>query len=244
MEAASRTAPELTLCLAQQAAGNDYCMSGTTNRFGVLLVLSLAAGSCSKPPATTASLPATTELVESESPVAGSSGLAVVVGKVPVPSAIVTLTPDAGEALPPSAPPVLDQSGRRFFPDLLLARTGYPVTFGNSDTELHNINVKELTSKDQAFNVALPIGGTYSYTFKQDGLYNVRCDLHPEMASEIMVSSSPYVAIADEGGAFSVENVPTGSYTMRMYGGNDTVEKTVTVTSPRTEVNLAASAGG
>jgi len=32
---------------------------------------------------------------------------------------------------------------------------------------MHNVNIKEEVSKTQAFNVGLPVGGTYRYRFRR-----------------------------------------------------------------------------
>jgi plastocyanin len=175
-----------------------------------------------------------------------SPSAATVRGKAPAPASVVILMPRG--SLPdqrPSETPVMDQSGQMFFPDILIARTGYPVTFANTDTdpEFHNIDVKNGDTREQSFNVTIPTGGSYSYTFEHDGLYDVTCDIHPGMYAELVVSSSPYVVVSDAGGTFAIKNVPEGTYTMTVYAGKDTIEKDVNVKAPTTEVRLDSRDG-
>ena len=132
----------------------------------------------------------------------------------------------------------MDQSGQMFAPNILIARTGRPVRFTNSDPELHNINVKNSETKAQSFNVAIPTGESYSYTFEREGFYNVTCDIHPAMAAEIVVSSSPYVAVSDADGTFALSDVPEGIYNIKIYAGKDVISKEVSVKGPTTEVKL------
>jgi plastocyanin len=205
----------------------------------LMLIMAVVAASCSKQPADSTSGGANTEVATSSAPPATAASYAVVVGKAPAPSSVIVLEPEREQAVPPKSEPArMDQSGRMFLPGVLLVRTGQPVTFANSDPELHNVNVKESVTREQAFNVAIPIGETYRYTFQRDGFYDVACDVHQEMTATIVATSSPYVAVADRDGSFTVTDVPAGQYALTIYAGKDTIQNPVTVTSPRTEVEM------
>jgi plastocyanin len=142
----------------------------------------------------------------------------------------------------PSDRPVMDQSAQMFFPNTLIVRTGQPVTFANTDTdpEFHNVDVKNAGTKEQSFNIMIPTGGSYSYTFKDDGFYDVTCDIHAGMYAEIVVSSSPYVVVSDADGTFTLNDVPEGIYTIKVYAGNrkEIIAKEVSVKAPAAEVKL------
>jgi len=109
---------------------------------------------------------------------APASGAGRIVGKVQGGGiAIVVLAPKGARTFPPQeAKPVMDQANLTFTPELLLVRTGQAAEFRNSDDVLHNVNVKHEETREQAFNVAIPTGGSYDHTFGREGFYRVGCD--------------------------------------------------------------------
>ena len=138
----------------------------------------------------------------------------------------------------PATTPYMDQLSRNFIPSVLFVRTGHRAQFLNSDEELHNINVKNGKTREQAFNVALPPGISYVHTFEQSGVYDVSCDAHPSMSAQIIAAASPYIALADSNGHFEIPHVVPGMYAVTVYAGAEPIEKTVEVTGLRTEVNV------
>jgi plastocyanin len=178
----------------------------------------------------------------SSAPPATPSGYALVTGKADAPSSVIVLSPQSEHADPPeNASPRMDQSGQMFVPEILMARTGQGVMFLNNDPDLHNVNVKDSKTREQAFNVGILPGGSYEHTFTHDGLYTVNCDIHPAMAALVVATSSPYATVSDQDGNFVLKDVPPGAYALTVYAGKDAIEKTITVTSPRTEVDLGLS---
>ena len=145
-------------------------------------------------------------------------------------TAVVVLEPRTAQSFAPQPEkPVMDQVGLTFGPELLLVRTGQPVEFRNNDDTLHNVNVKHEETREQAFNVAIPTGGTFEYTFRRDGFYRVACDIHPAMAASIYSSSTPYVAVADGDGRFTFADVPPGPWTITVFTGGRRLQKDVEV---------------
>ena len=43
----------------------------------------------------------------------------------------------------------------------------------------------------------------------------VKCNIHPWMRAYVNVSNHPFFAITDEMGAFSIEGLPPGDYTLQ-----------------------------
>ena len=202
--------------------------------------IALAAG-CSKPAGRSADAgrdAATAPLPASAS--AAPDGTTTVVGKVHASGlAVVALEPKGPRAFPAQPEkPVMDQVGLTFGPELLLVRTGEPVEFRNNDDTLHNVNVKDEQTREQSFNVAIPTGGTYEYTFKRDGFYRVGCDIHPAMAASIFAASTPYTAVADGEGGFAFAGVPPGAWTVTVYTGGRRLQKDVDVTGGVTEIDI------
>jgi Polysaccharide lyase family 4, domain II/Copper binding proteins, plastocyanin/azurin family len=209
---------------------------------GIVLAATLAA--CSKPaPASSPESGSAGEAASTGPASASSNTGTTVIGRAPVThtgaAAIVILEPRHSTPLPePATMPYMDQLSRTFIPSVLFVRTGHRAQFLNSDEELHNINVKNGKTREQAFNVALPPGISYVHTFEHSGVYDVSCDAHSGMSAQIIAASSPYVALADSNGHFEIPQVVPGIYAVTVYAGAEAIETTVEVTGSRTEVNV------
>jgi plastocyanin len=209
---------------------------GTSRRVALLVTLALA-GACSTPanapPPAAAPAPAATP-----SP---TSGTLVGHGPRPAPGSqiVVLLEPNPPRSFPPqSEVPVMDQVGLTFGPDLLVVRTGQPVEFRNSDDTLHNVHVTHEETREPAFNVAIPTGNSYSYTFTRDGFYRIGCDIHPSMGASVFAASTPYATLADADGRFTIADVAPGAYVATLYGGGRKVQQPVDVKGGVVEVTI------
>lgn len=209
----------------------------------VAIGLTLVASGCSKssPPPPAASAPA------NQAPQHASSPIGTVTGNAPPPNpgalVVVLLEPKTARSFPPqSEKPVMDQVGQTFGPELLFVRTGQPVEFRNSDEVLHNVHVSNEDTHEGAFNVAIPTGSSYTYTFQRDGFYHVGCDIHPAMAAEIVSTTSPYATITEPDGRFVFTDVAPGSYTLTVYANGRKIQRDVEVTAGTTEVNASPPA--
>lgn len=197
---------------------------------------------CSRPDESAAS--STTESAPAVGPRASEGASThTVTGKAPAAvngiSSVVMLTPRPPKEFPPPAEkPSMDQISLTFTPAVLFVRTGQATEFRNSDDVLHNVRVREETTRQGLFNVAIITGGTYLHTFERDGFYDVGCDIHPGMSAQIIASSSPYALMADTEGNFVFENVEPGAYTVTIYSGTDKVDRLIEVSGPRTDIGL------
>ena len=202
------------------------------------VVLVAAVGACSKVPdpppsaAAPASAPPTTAIA--------SASQGRVAGKVHASgTAVVVLEPKTARTFAPQTDkPIMDQVGLTFGPELLLVRTGQPVEFRNSDDTLHNVHVTHEETHTPAFNVAIPTGSSYNYTFDLDGFYRVGCDIHPAMAASVFAATTPYTALAESDGSFTFFDVPSGAWTVTVYTGGKRLHKDVEVKGGVTEVTI------
>jgi xanthine/CO dehydrogenase XdhC/CoxF family maturation factor len=121
---------------------------------------------------------------------------------------------------------------------LLLVRTGYPVEFRNSDDTLHNVRVSHEETRASAFNVAIPTGEAYTYTFERDGFYRVGCDIHPAMAASVFAASSPFATLAGADGSFTFADVPSGAWSVIAYVGGKRLQKDIAVAGGVTNVTV------
>ena len=149
------------------------------------------------------------------------------------------LEPKGERSLPASETAVMDQVALTFIPEILIARTGQAAEFRNSDDTLHNVHVTNLDTKEPAFNVAIPTGEKYLYTFAKAGLYHVGCDIHPAMAAEIVAASTPFVMVAGADGGFTFVEVPPGLYVLKSLSGGTRKEREVDVKLGANAVALA-----
>ena len=153
--------------------------------------------------------------------------------------AIVVLEARTPQEYPPQIEPtVLDQAGLTFSPELLLVRTGQPTEFRNSDETLHNVHVSNADTKEAAFNVAIPTGGKYTYTFRKDGFYHVGCDIHPAMAADIFATSSPFATVAESDGRFAFTDVPPGAYTVHTFSSRGRSQQDVEIRKGVNELRI------
>jgi plastocyanin len=164
-------------------------------------------------------------------------------GRAPAPTGgatvIVVLEPRGAREFPPQDDkPVMDQVGQTFGPEVLLVRTSQPTEFRNSDDVLHNVNVRHDETREQAFNVAIPTGGSYLYTFKRDGFYRVACDIHPSMSATVFSTTTPFTTLAGADGSFAFDAVPAGPWRVSVYAAGRRLQQDVDVRGPVTGVTL------
>jgi plastocyanin len=117
----------------------------------------------------------------------------------------------------PTTPVVIDQKGCVYAPRVLGVRVGQPIDVVNSDPTLHNVHALPTASKP--FNNAMPMKGmTIKRKFTApEVMVRMKCDVHPWMAAYIGVLPHPFFAVSGEDGAFTIANVPPGTYTIEAW---------------------------
>jgi plastocyanin len=143
-------------------------------------------------------------------PAAGAElrGTAQVAGK-PIQWAVIWLEVPNGR-MATSTVAVIDQRNLKFSPRVLAVRVGTVVEFPNNDKVFHNVFSFRDGTK---FNLGMyPTGTSKRVVFDRPGLSRIFCDIHPNMAAYIMAVDTPYYAVSDEHGAFTISGVPSGTY--------------------------------
>jgi plastocyanin len=139
----------------------------------------------------------------------------------------------AGKTFPaPTAKPVIDQKGLVFTPHILVVQQGTTVEFLNSDKVAHNVFWQSVGgNKKLTHNLGTwPQGEKRPFKFDNPGAVPLLCNVHPEMSGYVVVSPTPYFALTDKSGAYKIENVPDGSYTVTAWHeGAKNSSKPVTV---------------
>lgn len=132
---------------------------------------------------------------------------------------------DEGKAFPEEIKTLtLSQEGCEFSPALgVIANLG-ELTAINSDHTLHNIHTYELigSARRTLMNVSQPSAGdtvTKSVKLRKGNGIKVECDAHDFMHSFVYVAKNPYYSVVDENGAFSITDVPAGTYEIMVWHG-------------------------
>jgi plastocyanin len=137
-------------------------------------------------------------------------GTVVVSGARTNVDAVVTLEAPRLKPAPPAEPVHIDQKGFRFIPHVTVVSTGTTIRFLNNDPEPHNVY-----SPEGRYNLGTwPTGETRDYTFEKPGIYTQLCNIHPDMLAYVVVVDTPYFAVTDAKGAFTIRGVPPGRYTL------------------------------
>ncbi len=117
---------------------------------------------------------------------------------------------------PPEEPATIDQKGMVFVPHVLPVLEGTTVDFLNSDPFLHNVFTPDKCA--EKFNLgSWPQGETRSYTFNEPCVAVLLCNVHPEMEAFVVAVPTPYFAVTDRSGAYTIPGVPDGTYTVKVW---------------------------
>ena len=110
----------------------------------------------------------------------------------------------------------LDQHGCMFEPHVVALQAGGRLTLQNHDTVLHSAHAFRGGASE--FNVATPPGLTMNQTVRNAGLLRLQCDVgHNWMHGFIHAFPHAFFAVTDAHGAFHIDHVPAGTYTVRMW---------------------------
>ncbi|MCF6248364.1 MAG: hypothetical protein L3J69_13545 [Desulfobacula sp.] len=127
----------------------------------------------------------------------------------------LTKTPD--QAAPPKEAFILDQNNLTFLPHILVIPKGATVSFPNNDKVDHNVFSLSRTRK---FNFgSYKPGVSQDVTFDKPGIVELRCDLHSEMISYILVLKNSYFALTDKQGNFAIDvtGLAPGKYMLKTW---------------------------
>ena len=117
----------------------------------------------------------------------------------------------------PTAPVVLDQQQCRYVPRVFGIQVGQQLTIRNSDALLHNVRSEGVIN--EPFDVGTPIQGMeVQRTFAtREVMVPFKCNVHAWMHAYAGVLEHPFFAVSDEGGRFSIGQLPPGTYTLEFW---------------------------
>ena len=131
--------------------------------------------------------------------------------------AVVTLEGmTKGKAVEKESSHELDNLKCRFLPHVQAASVGQFILFKNSDPILHTAHGM-FTSDQPQFNVGLFPGRVSRKPLVAAGLVKIQCEVHPWMSAYIVVTDHPYHAVTDAYGEFLINDIPAGSYRIKVW---------------------------
>src|SRR5262245_12923587 len=105
----------------------------------------------------------------------------------------------------------VDQRHLSFTPTVLVVRVGTAVEFPNNDRVFHNV----FSFRDgKKFDLGMyPTGTPKRIRFDKPGLARLFCNIHPHMAAYVMAVDTPFYALSNDRGEFTISGIPPGTYT-------------------------------
>jgi carboxypeptidase family protein len=137
----------------------------------------------------------------------------------------------------PSSTVVLEHKACRYAPHLLGMQAGQVLNVLNSDPTAHNTH--PMTKLNPEWNMSQAPGGEaiVKRFDRPETFIPFRCNQHPWEKAYLGVFSHPFFAITDRNGAYKIEGLPPGNYTLTAWHERFG-EKTATLTVSSRETTV------
>ena len=110
---------------------------------------------------------------------------------------------------------IVDQIDKTFVPHVKVIPVGSQVNFPNKDNIRHHVYS---FSESKKFELPLYKGTPAKpVTFGRPGVVVLGCNIHDWMRGYVYVSDTPYFAKTDKSGNASIQNLPSGEFTLTIW---------------------------
>ena len=137
----------------------------------------------------------------------------------------------------------LDQKNCQYIPHVLVVQPNQPLDIYNEDPHSHNIH--PLAKVNPEWNKSQPAGAPPIHAkWELPEFIPVKCNVHPWMHGWHLVLTTSHYAVTGEDGAFSLQGLPPGKYTVTAWQeqfGTQSQDVTITGTETKT-INLVFKA--
>jgi plastocyanin len=121
-----------------------------------------------------------------------------------------------GKYKPPAEPVVMDQVGCVFVPHVVGMIAGQEIEFRNSDALTHNVRVTPGVATGANLIFPKKMARRVEMARAEIGI-PVKCDIHFWMSAYIHVLAHPFFTVTGDDGAFTLDGVPPGTYTLQTW---------------------------
>lgn len=129
--------------------------------------------------------------------------------------AVVSLLPRAPGARGRDTSVAVAMDGRVFAPHVVVVTPGSTVRYPHGDPFGHNVFS---TIPGGSFDLGIyPSGDGKSTQFRKPGVFSIFCNIHPMMASFVVVVDTPWRGQPGPDGRWTIQGVPPGRYTLQVW---------------------------
>lgn len=162
------------------------------------------------------------------------------------PTSAVWVGSGAAPRDPAATPPLrIEQRGYQFRPALAVVQSGTPVVFPNEDQLYHSVFSK---SPAKRFDLGRFRKGEEPapVVFDAPGAVQLFCEVHEHMRANLLVVDTPWFAVTDAEGRFSIEGIAPGKHLVSVWlSPKQTVTREVELSAGQTlEVDWSDLAKG
>ncbi|MDX0283771.1 hypothetical protein GOC36_27165 [Sinorhizobium meliloti] len=138
------------------------------------------------------------------------------------------------------------QKGCRFISARAVNGPNARLRLANLDSITHNIHVSEVIGRGSRaiHNVGQYPGGSdleLPVTLTRGNVVRLTCGIHSFMETWIFVARNPYYAVADENGAFAINDIPAGQHRLALWHPSYGAEYLTVTMRPGQRINLTHS---